>query len=995
MRPLPAFDNVLTALMRFDDGETSAADDIVALRGDLHRSTPDLLPGQYPEIGDKRFHQRLQRVRDLYVLRDPAAVLHDAGATGKPLTRAQRFVTTYLQPHSGYNGLLLVHATGSGKSCAAISVAEMYRSVTAKPALVLTKGAVRNEFVKDLGSPDSATHGPEGWTMPVTCAGSAYRKVLASIKNPDPARMRETMERMIRRNYTFLGYEAFANAAQRTEAADGVEGLRGEYSDRVIIVDEAHSLRSDDASKRSSDLLLKILRTCTNIKLVLMTATPMYDQPREIVFLLNMLRANDKLPALDADAMFSVDGGELVDEDALKQACTGYVSFVRSSDPTLFPTSIAKHIARKEAPSPWPALRVDGEPVPQFDKTGTVLVRTELTGEHAALVARLWGGSRADSTVEDTVAVGPSAQASNIALPTANGLAYGSRGLSSVVSSALTDGVVRYTYREHAERVFAEPMLSKCAPKIARAVADIVRSTGIQFVYSNWIDSGAVPLALALEERGITRYGGVPLLVNGSAEPSRGKYMLLTGRVDLMADLPGALREVNKRRNIRGERIKVVIASSAAMEGYNFRCIRDVHILDAWWNASRPLQVVGRAIRLLSHASLPPEERNVTLHYHAAALPGDKEGIDHHMYRVAAGKLRAVSQVMRILRDESVDCAWNASELYRAPTGQTIKVRTSLGTEIAIPDGSRDGDPECFFGKCTRPCSNNHLVSPAKLNGALFQPLSDDLEVVRLVMQELFRHKKRLSIDEILAAMPGVPRDLGVLCVSALLDRGARVQGRNGRGRLALYGDLFSVDVPSRTEDVAGAVVLDGFVEARRDATGDVRSQATEFMAPAFSTVSANPKTEFSREEALDLAVDAVLDRLTFEGLRAAADDASLRKALERGGFLRKDAGGKAVLVHVASAQAALLGGRQELTDAPPFLPPDTDAKAEVTAAGVLRLLSSARGRTCATLSLQAIDEAISEQGVGPGTATEKAGKCVLLELALRRNGVLQRPGWG
>ena len=350
------------------------------------------------------------------------------------------------------------------------------------------------------------------------------------MKNNDPVAVKDALDHVTRLSYTFLGYEAFANQAARVLKDDGVAGLRREYSNRVIVVDEAHSLRSDLDSKRSSDLLMQILRECSNIKLMLMTATPMYDRPKEIVFLLNLLRANDKRPLLEADTMFDADG-RLTDagEPSLRDAVRGYVSFVLTSNPRLFPTVIPAYVAEGRPKSKWPKFGTDGAPVPEFDMLGTDVIRTELTGAQAKLVESMRLrisdlGVLDDDPASIAQALAPAAQASNVIYP---GGHSGESGFVDTFSKSASGGVDTFEYRPGQDRCLAEPLLSKYAPKIAAVLKSILESAGITFEYTNWVTGGAIPMALALEEAGITRYG-TPMLKGSSG--SVGKYIMLTGR---------------------------------------------------------------------------------------------------------------------------------------------------------------------------------------------------------------------------------------------------------------------------------------------------------------------------------------------------------------------------------------------------------------------------------------------------------------------------------
>ena len=68
------------------------------------------------------------------------------------------------------------------------------------------------------------------------------------------------------------------------------------FSNRVIIIDEAHNFNPNSLDKKDkketkkfSDSILKIIRYTNNVKLILATATPMNNDPTDIIWLLNLL----------------------------------------------------------------------------------------------------------------------------------------------------------------------------------------------------------------------------------------------------------------------------------------------------------------------------------------------------------------------------------------------------------------------------------------------------------------------------------------------------------------------------------------------------------------------------------------------------------------------------------------------------------------------------------------------------------------------------------
>ena len=64
---------------------------------------------------------------------------------------------------------------------------------------------------------------------------------------------------------------------------------------------ESHILK---LGKQFPPTIKKVLKTAENIKLVLLTATPMFNTAEEIVDLINLLLINDRRPTLDVKKIF-------------------------------------------------------------------------------------------------------------------------------------------------------------------------------------------------------------------------------------------------------------------------------------------------------------------------------------------------------------------------------------------------------------------------------------------------------------------------------------------------------------------------------------------------------------------------------------------------------------------------------------------------------------------------------------------------------------------
>ena len=96
----------------------------------------------YPEFSDKDFNMKIFKKKEFYINRIPKIVLDTKKFTGFQnqindlsnktckkwqLNHNQTFLKNYLGPNTPYNGILLFHGTGVGKTCSSITIAEQYK----------------------------------------------------------------------------------------------------------------------------------------------------------------------------------------------------------------------------------------------------------------------------------------------------------------------------------------------------------------------------------------------------------------------------------------------------------------------------------------------------------------------------------------------------------------------------------------------------------------------------------------------------------------------------------------------------------------------------------------------------------------------------------------------------------------------------------------------------------------------------------------------------
>jgi superfamily II DNA or RNA helicase len=153
----------------------------------------------------------------------------------------------------------------------------------------------------------------------------------------------------------------------------------------------------------------------------------------------------------------------------------------------------------------------------------------------------------------------------------------------------------------------------------------------------------------------------------------------------------------------------------ASTEGLDFKNIRQIHILDPWYNMNRIEQIIGRGVRNLSHCSLPFEERNVEIYLHGTLPLNGEEPADLYVYRLAEKKALQIGKVTRLLKETAVDCLLNIGQtnftvekLLSLAENQNIKLNLSSQKTIDYKIGDKPFTDICdYMESCDFTCSPN------------------------------------------------------------------------------------------------------------------------------------------------------------------------------------------------------------------------------------------------------------------------------------------------
>lgn len=191
--------------------------------------------------------------------------------------------------------------------------------------------------------------------------------------------------------------------------------------------------------------------------------------------------------------------------------------------------------------------------------------------------------------------------------------------------------------------------LYDCSCKMTAMMFYILRSKGPILIYSNYVNmEGIELLKIYLSYFGYADY-------NSKNTVDFFRYVEFQGSIDK------EIREKNRnafnqKSNLFGKNVKIILVSSAGAEGISLFNVRQVHILEPYWNEVRIQQLIGRAIRGCSHKDLPMKERSVDIFRYKAIKLNEKKTTDEEIEELAKEKDILINSFLKVIKEAAVDC---------------------------------------------------------------------------------------------------------------------------------------------------------------------------------------------------------------------------------------------------------------------------------------------------------------------------------------------------
>ncbi len=173
-------------------------------------------------------------------------------------------------------------------------------------------------------------------------------------------------------------------------------------------------------------------------------------------------------------------------------------------------------------------------------------------------------------------------------------------------------------------------------------------------------------------------------------------------------DIFNRVSKDNKKDNRFGQQCLILLITKSGAEGLNLKNVRQVHLMEPYWNNSRRNQVIGRARRIRSHSSLPAAQQNVKVYNYCLKI-GEKlknkikneKNSDYTSYKkilntdkwvttdeeimnIANKKEKKINKLLEYVKETAIDCYFNWN------------INLNTNAFDYLPENKRKNDEVCY-----------------------------------------------------------------------------------------------------------------------------------------------------------------------------------------------------------------------------------------------------------------------------------------------------------
>lgn len=547
---------------------------------------------KYPSIDDNNFNQLITRKFKPYYIKKQKFTMKQLCQPKKfKLQSSQKLVADFMSPKSPYKSLLVFHQIGSGKTCTAITVAEQWKNK--KNILVLTPASLIDNFRDELRSPC-------GFNNYLTIKEQQQLKKL-KITDPQYQSIIKKSNERISKYYQIMSYHKFINLSLKNNIS---------LKNTLLIIDEVQNMVSESGTFYKV-LSQKINKAPDDLRILLLSATPMFDRPQEIGLTLNLLRPKEKFPIGKnfVDTYLKKKGNNYTPKNMsdFKNKITGLVSYYRGADPISYPDV---------------NFKVKRYKMEEFQYKSYL-------GSLSNDDGYIRGAFKSEDILNlpTNFLIGPRV-ISNIAFPNK---CTGMDGLKCF----------RGEYLELQN-------LKNYSIKFYHIIRKLKKSEGPCFVYSNFKTYGGIDSFVKV----LKKHGWKDFKKYGEGKK---RFAIWSGEETI--EYKSIVKNTfNQPKNIYGDKLHLILGSPSIKEGVTLKRLDQMHILEPYWNLSRMLQIIGRGVRYCSHVDVPKKRRLVNIFLYLAKTKDNKESVDEYIWKIAKQKAKLIDKFERIMKEHAIDC---------------------------------------------------------------------------------------------------------------------------------------------------------------------------------------------------------------------------------------------------------------------------------------------------------------------------------------------------
>lgn len=433
-------------------------------------------------------------------------------------------------------------------------------------------------------------------------------------------------------------------------------------------------------------------------KCIFMSATPINNNPAEVLDLIHLLVPAAERKGITRDTLF--DGRELKRgaDQILAKLMAGRVSFLRDHNPLYYPERI-----------------IDGEPIsaPSAARSATSpvipylrFIRTPMSKEHQKVYDEVVGPT--DAVQIDSLAI------LDMIFPSPDGPIYTSRDISALAAASQEwrqkTGMI-ITKQDGVTIIGGEflslPELSKWSAKYAKMVEllhenlrngggkvlinhQYVHGSGALIIQEILRNNGFIDHLSSSSDNTLCVHCGIAQNVHKKAktsgdaadvhefEPAR--FITVHGEMDGGA-IDKLIERYNNQDNIFGHKYRVMIGSKIINQGVDFNCVRELFVMTIPNNFPTLIQILGRADRQNSHVLLPADQRNVRVKifthslstgaakHDSAPRPATtkhdaKLSYEENRYWDKSQDYLVIQKIEQIINESAIDAPLNRSRIF-------------------------------------------------------------------------------------------------------------------------------------------------------------------------------------------------------------------------------------------------------------------------------------------------------------------------------------------